>query len=169
MAYLILLLKGELLGSHSLGLLWPDQEEVSLGVFNQVLGQDCFSSQEHAEAEQGKVQVTAVRYLWHDLRIFLHRSRSSSDERKKAKAKSPPGAPSLHYQVSYTDGILSVAVLECKNLKKTDTFGSTDGYVEVSLLPHKEKMDKTKTIKSSANPVWNQTFTYQVNIRSSNC
>ena len=57
-----------------------------------------------------------------------------------------------------------MAVLECKNLKKTDTFGSTDGYVEVSLLPHKEKMDKTKTIKSSANPVWNQTFTYQVNI-----
>ena len=52
--------------------------------------------------------------------------------------------------------------MECKNLKKTDTFGSTDGYVEVSLLPHKEKMDKTKTIKSSANPVWNQTFTYQV-------
>ena len=61
-----------------------------------------------------------------------------------------------------------MAVLECKNLKKTDTFGSTDGYVEVSLLPHKEKMDKTKTIKSSANPVWNQTFTYQVNIGSSN-
>ena len=57
--------------------------------------------------------------------------------------------------------------MECKNLKKTDTFGSTDGYVEVSLLPHKEKMDKTKTIKSSANPVWNQTFTYQVNIGSS--
>ena len=106
--------------------------------------------------------------MWHDLKIFLHRSRSSSDERKKAKAKSPPGAPSLHYQVSYTDGILSVAVLECKNLKKTDTFGSTDGYVEVSLLPHKEKMDKTKTIKSSANPVWNQTFTYQVNTRASN-
>ena len=62
-----------------------------------------------------------------------------------------------------------MAVLECKNLKKTDTFGSTDGYVEVSLLPHKEKMDKTKTIKSSANPVWNQTFTYQVNIGSFNC
>ena len=61
-----------------------------------------------------------------------------------------------------------MAVLECKNLKKTDTFGSTDGYVEVSLLPHKEKMDKTKTIKSSANPVWNQTFTYQVNTRASN-
>ena len=61
-----------------------------------------------------------------------------------------------------------MAVLECKNLKKTDTFGSTDGYVEVSLLPHKEKMDKTKTIKSSANPVWNQTFTYQVNTRAMN-
>ena len=41
------------------------------------------------------------------------RSRSSSDERKNS-AKSPPGSPSLHYQVSYTGEVLTVTILECK-------------------------------------------------------
>lgn len=40
--------------------------------------------------------------------------------------------------------------------------GSTDGYVEVCLLPWSEKVEKTKTIKNSANPVWNQTFQFKV-------
>ena len=41
------------------------------------------------------------------------RSRSSSDERKNS-AKSPPGSPSLHYQVSYAGEVLTVTILECK-------------------------------------------------------
>ena len=41
------------------------------------------------------------------------RSRSSSDERRNS-AKSPPGSPSLHYQVSYTGEVLTVTILECK-------------------------------------------------------
>ena len=40
--------------------------------------------------------------------------------------------------------------------------GSTDGYVEVCLLPWSDKVEKTKTIKNSANPVWNQTFQFKV-------
>lgn len=40
--------------------------------------------------------------------------------------------------------------------------GSTDGYVEVCLLPWSEKVEKTKTIKNSANPVWNQAFQFKV-------
>ena len=41
------------------------------------------------------------------------RSRSSSDERKNS-AKSPPGSPSLHYQLSYSGEVLTVTILECK-------------------------------------------------------
>ena len=40
--------------------------------------------------------------------------------------------------------------------------GSTDGYVEVCLLPWSDKVEKTKTIKNSANPVWNQSFQFKV-------
>ena len=46
--------------------------------------------------------------------------------------------------------------------------GSTDGYVEVCLLPWSEKVEKTKTIKNSANPVWNQTFQFKVGKSLSN-
>ena len=41
------------------------------------------------------------------------RTRSSSDERRNS-AKSPPGSPSLHYQVSYAGEVLTVTILECK-------------------------------------------------------
>lgn len=40
------------------------------------------------------------------------RSRSSSDERKDAK--SPPGSPSIHYQMSYSGEVLTITILECK-------------------------------------------------------
>ena len=40
--------------------------------------------------------------------------------------------------------------------------GSTDGYVEVSILPWSDKVEKTKTVKKSLNPVWNQAFQFKV-------
>ena len=40
--------------------------------------------------------------------------------------------------------------------------GSTDGYVEVCVLPWNDKVEKTKTIKNSSNPVWNQSFQFKV-------
>ena len=39
-------------------------------------------------------------------------SRSSSEERRKVK--SPPGAPSIKYKLTYSSNVLSVSILECK-------------------------------------------------------
>ena len=94
------------------------------------------------------------------------RSRSSSDERKKTKSpapkKPPPGPQTITYQLQHQQGILTVGVLECKNLKKGDFFGSVDPYVEVSVIPWALKPEKTKTLKKSQNPVFNESFQFQV-------
>ena len=52
--------------------------------------------------------------------------------------------------------------LYLKNLKKTDNRGSTDAYVEISLLPLTQKPEKTKPVKNSSNPVFNHSVNYEI-------
>ena len=49
-----------------------------------------------------------------------------------------------------------------QNLKKHDMMGQSDPYVLVSIPGTNVKQAKTKQIKNNANPVWNETFSYDV-------
>ena len=99
--------------------------------------------------------------------------------------KSPPGAPSIKYSLSHTGSALTVTILECKvkiscltdqyspfssqNLNKTDLLaGAPDGVVEVYLLPGDNKPEKTKVVKSTIDPVFNESFHFQVYQPNSN-
>eukprot|EP00916_Digyalum_oweni_P007225 GHVL01012222.1.p1 GENE.GHVL01012222.1~~GHVL01012222.1.p1 ORF type:complete len:641 (+),score=120.41 GHVL01012222.1:40-1923(+) len=57
-------------------------------------------------------------------------------------------------------GILNISILEGKNFEKKDTFGKSDPYVDVYF--GNKKVYKTKCIKKSLNPKWNENFSIPI-------
>ena len=53
-------------------------------------------------------------------------------------------------------------MVKCKDLKKTDLIGKSDPYVRVYLMPGTHMELKTKIVKSSQNPVYNDEFSFVV-------
>ncbi len=53
---------------------------------------------------------------------------------------------------------LVVKVLEAKNLIGKDCNGLSDPYVRVAIDNHQMEMEKTKSLKKTLNPVWNEQF-----------
>ncbi|XP_047212559.1 double C2-like domain-containing protein alpha isoform X2 [Girardinichthys multiradiatus] len=66
----------------------------------------------------------------------------------------------LRYDQSSSE--LHCTMLRAKGLKPMDFNGLADPYVKLHLLPGASKANKlkTKTIRNSLNPVWNETLTY---------
>ena len=53
---------------------------------------------------------------------------------------------------------LFVTMVKCEDLAKKDLLSQSDGYVKVFLLPEKHIELKTKIIKKSSNPEFNDRF-----------
>ena len=69
-----------------------------------------------------------------------------------------------YFQVRYDNatGSLNVTVVECQSLKKMDTFGKSDPFVRVYLLPGTHEVIKTEVIKKNLNPYFNENFKFTV-------
>ncbi|CAF2426095.1 unnamed protein product [Rotaria sp. Silwood2] len=57
-------------------------------------------------------------------------------------------------------GSLHVTVVEARNLKDQDALGQNDAYIELYL--DKDYKQRTKTIKDTNSPTWNETFTFNL-------
>ncbi|XP_054867612.1 rabphilin-3A-like isoform X3 [Amphiprion ocellaris] len=67
---------------------------------------------------------------------------------------------SLHYEQESNS--LHCSILKAKGLKPMDSNGLADPYVKLHLLPGASKSNKlrTKTLRNTRNPVWNEMLTY---------
>ncbi|KAG2205574.1 hypothetical protein INT47_005949 [Mucor saturninus] len=61
---------------------------------------------------------------------------------------------------SAPQGVLTVTVVEARNLHKEDLGGHNDPYVELWL--DEEYKQRTSTVKDTENPVFNETFTFNI-------
>ena len=68
------------------------------------------------------------------------------------------------HQIRYDDGTqkLHVTVVKCEALPKKDVFGASDPFVRVYLMPGTHTELKTKVVKNSANPLFNDEFSFVV-------
>ncbi|KAG1164826.1 hypothetical protein G6F36_013700 [Rhizopus arrhizus] len=57
-------------------------------------------------------------------------------------------------------GVLTVNLIEARNLHREDLSGHTDPYVELWL--DEDYKQRSEIVRNTENPVWNQTFTFNI-------
>lgn len=94
-----------------------------------------------------------------DSKSMGKKSRNSNN-----KMTDEPQLGRIKFKLDYdfNTSILTVNLLEGRDLAAMDLCGSSDPYVKVFLLPDKRHYEKTKVHKKTLNPQFNETFQFQI-------
>ncbi|KAF7635476.1 hypothetical protein Mgra_00005151 [Meloidogyne graminicola] len=108
---------------------------------------------------------------------FPHKFSSSTLSKDGTYEKSTPDSyGSLHLKLDYDFTtsrkqfflqivklkILSVAILECRDLPAMDRNGMSDPYIKLSISPERKPKFETRIKRNSLNPVFNETFVFKI-------
>ncbi|CAL4067793.1 unnamed protein product [Meganyctiphanes norvegica] len=76
----------------------------------------------------------------------------------------------IDIKIECNDTLLTVKIIEAKNLIPMDANGLSDPYVKVKILTDKDKNQKKKTkiVKSTLNPTWNETLQFDITSENQN-
>nr|XP_046912338.1 synaptotagmin-4-like [Dermatophagoides farinae] len=68
----------------------------------------------------------------------------------------------LHFKLkySYEKRALCLAINRCTDLQAKDAASTLDPYVKIQLLPEKQHKAKTRVLRKSLNPIYNEEFTF---------
>ncbi|XP_034403106.1 LOW QUALITY PROTEIN: rabphilin-3A [Cyclopterus lumpus] len=131
---------------------------------------------ENKEAAEGKRQRRRLRL--HFVTCSRDRNRPAGGQQRRAPRPPPDRTEdsdecdsddattlgSLEFSLLYDqeNHALHCCVAKAKGLKPMDSNGLADPYVKLHLLPGASKSNKlrTKTLKTTLNPVWNETLVY---------
>ncbi|XP_030053878.1 synaptotagmin-3 [Microcaecilia unicolor] len=116
------------------------------------------SSPEYAgHADEKPEQATSIGHI----KPELYKQRSADAEMKKQEATSC-GRISFILRYLYSTEQLAVKILKALDLPAKDANGFSDPYVKIYLLPDRKKKFQTKVHRKTLNPVFNETFHFNV-------
>ena len=121
-----------------------------------------------AEAEAAAVQAEKAAA---DAKRLESVARQKAIDAKKAgddveaykantSAKAPAATPAAAPATRTTPGELGVVVVKANGLAAADKSGTSDPFIRMTVTGSKQKEQKTKVIKKTLNPVWNESFTF---------
>ena len=70
----------------------------------------------------------------------------------------------LQVEYDFTNSLLIIQIIQCTDLPAMDIGGTSDPYVKIYLLPEKKRKQETKVHRKTLNPVFNETFKFEVNL-----
>jgi hypothetical protein len=87
----------------------------------------------------------------------------SDNKENEIKAENESALGKLHFKLKYNyeKRALCVTIIKCSDLPHKDpNFGSSDPYVKLQLLPEKQHKVKTRVLRKTQNPVYDEDFTF---------
>ncbi|CAH8602207.1 unnamed protein product [Schistosoma mattheei] len=118
-------------------------------------------------AKKSKADIKSVQLLGKGLtkdKGDLDELEANMEDNEGVQEKEEVNLGKLQYSIDYdfTQGELTVGVIQATDLPGMDLSGTSDPYVKVFLLPEKKKKYETKVHRKTLNPVFNETFVFKV-------